>query len=126
MPKRSRKPRLPDPSELAFAIVQLLDPPPAPAPADDGKDPAAVTLGRKGGVKGGKARAKALTKKSGQIAREKLQKHGGRALNANPYLDKKSGKFARMGKNFNVRLSSIQVQSDPPDERGRTAFDSRL
>jgi hypothetical protein len=28
-----------------------------------GKDPAAVALGRKGGLKGGKARAKALTKK---------------------------------------------------------------
>lgn len=28
---------------------------------DDGKDPAAVALGRKGGLKGGKARAKALS-----------------------------------------------------------------
>lgn len=30
---------------------------------DDGKDPAAVELGRKGGLKGGKARAKKLTAK---------------------------------------------------------------
>lgn len=30
-------------------------------PADDGKDPAAVALGRKGGLKGGKARASKLT-----------------------------------------------------------------
>jgi len=30
---------------------------------DDGKDPAAVALGRKGGLKGGKARAKKLTAK---------------------------------------------------------------
>lgn len=30
-------------------------------PADDGKDPAAVALGRKGGLKGGHARAAAMT-----------------------------------------------------------------
>ena len=30
-------------------------------PADDGKDPAAVSLGRRGGLKGGKARAAKLT-----------------------------------------------------------------
>ena len=30
---------------------------------DDGKDPAAVALGRKGGLKGGKARAAKLTAK---------------------------------------------------------------
>jgi hypothetical protein len=32
-----------------------------PKPADDGKDPAAVALGRKGGLKGGKARAAKLS-----------------------------------------------------------------
>jgi len=31
--------------------------------ADDGKNPAAVALGRLGGIKGGKARAASLTKK---------------------------------------------------------------
>ena len=31
-------------------------------PKDDGKDPAAVALGRKGGLKGGAARAASLTK----------------------------------------------------------------
>jgi hypothetical protein len=62
MPKRSRK-RLPDPAELAFAVVQSLDPPEqAPAPPADGKDPLAVELGRRGGLKGGPARKKALTK----------------------------------------------------------------
>jgi hypothetical protein len=30
---------------------------------DEGKDPAAVALGRKGGLKGGKARAAKMTKK---------------------------------------------------------------
>jgi len=64
MQKRSRKRRLPDPAEMAFAIVQTIadGKPPEPAPADDGKDPAAVALGRKGGLKGGKARAAKLTK----------------------------------------------------------------
>jgi hypothetical protein len=32
-------------------------------PPDEGKDPAAVALGRKGGLKGGKARAAKMTKK---------------------------------------------------------------
>jgi hypothetical protein len=63
MPKRSRKPRLPDPNLTAFSVIQAIsgETPPAP-PAGDGKDPAAVALGRKGGLKGGKARAKKLTK----------------------------------------------------------------
>ena len=32
-----------------------------PTPEEQGKDPAAVALGRKGGLKGGKARATAMT-----------------------------------------------------------------
>ena len=63
MPKRSRKQRLPDPSELTFAIVQAVAEESPPEPVPDGKDPAAVALGRKGGLKGGKARAKAMSKK---------------------------------------------------------------
>lgn len=64
MPKRSRKPRLPDPNELAFDIMRTIaGEETAPSPADDGKDPIAVELGRRGGLKGGKARAKALSKK---------------------------------------------------------------
>ncbi len=67
MPKRSRKPRLPDPNEMAFAIVQAIaagpNPEPSPPPVDDGKDPAAVALGRKGGLKGGVARAAKMTAK---------------------------------------------------------------
>lgn len=63
MPKRSRKQRLPDPNVTAFGIIQAIsgEPPPEPAPTD-GKDPAAVALGRKGGLKGGPARAKKMTK----------------------------------------------------------------
>src|SRR5262245_13438141 len=54
--------------------------PDAPAPADplaptpDGKNPAAVYLGRLGGKKGGEARARKLTKEQrSQIARQAAQ-----------------------------------------------------
>jgi hypothetical protein len=55
MPERSRRPR--DVNELAR---QLVDEATGEAPKYDsaeGKDPAAVELGRRGGLKGGKARA---------------------------------------------------------------------
>ncbi len=74
MPKRSSKPRMPDPSKLAFAIVQRVtgQPPAAPpAEVENGKNPAAVALGKRGGLKGGPARAKALSaKKRVAIARK--------------------------------------------------------
>jgi hypothetical protein len=38
---------------------------------DDGKDPAAVALGRKGGLKGGKARAAKLTPEQRSAAAKK-------------------------------------------------------
>ena len=68
MPNRSRKrqPRLPDPNLFAIGILEAATGEtiiPKPARVDDGKDPAAVALGRKGGLKGGPARAKKLTKK---------------------------------------------------------------
>ena len=62
MQKRSRK--MPgDPSKLAKKIIDLAtDEEPEEEPdLDDGKDPAAVALGRKGGLKGGKARAEKMT-----------------------------------------------------------------
>jgi hypothetical protein len=59
MPDRSRK-RPRDVNELAAAIVDQATTE-RPADRDDGKDPAAVALGRKGGLKGGKARAAKLT-----------------------------------------------------------------
>jgi hypothetical protein len=62
MPKRSRKQKLPDPNVTAFSIVQAIAGEPAPEVPADGKDPAAVALGRKGGLKGGKARAAKMTK----------------------------------------------------------------
>ncbi len=51
-----------DLNQLAAAIINAATDEAVPvAPADDGKDPNAVALGRKGGKKGGPARAAALT-----------------------------------------------------------------
>jgi hypothetical protein len=59
MPERSRK-RPRDLNSLAASIVGDATDETPPEP-DDGKDPAAVSLGRRGGLKGGKARAQKLT-----------------------------------------------------------------
>ena len=71
MPNRSRKQKLPDPSLAAFAAVQALSGELPPEPPADGKDPAAVALGRKGGLKGGKARAASMTKAQRTAAAKK-------------------------------------------------------
>lgn len=67
MPKRSSKKRPRDVNQLAKAVVdEATGGSPKVAeddtPTDDGKNPAAVALGRLGGKKGGKARAAKLTK----------------------------------------------------------------
>jgi hypothetical protein len=63
MPKRSSK-KTPDAApaepETKKPVPEII---PGPArDASDGKNPAAVALGRRGGLKGGKARAAKLTK----------------------------------------------------------------
>jgi hypothetical protein len=70
MAKKKRKPKTPGLASFAFGVLQHVieatgDKPDEPKPAQDqaGKDPAAVALGRKGGLKGGPARAKKLGKK---------------------------------------------------------------
>lgn len=55
-PKRPR-----DTNQLAKSIVDLTTGDTEEVNPDEGKDPAAVALGRKGGLKGGKARAEKLT-----------------------------------------------------------------
>jgi hypothetical protein len=60
MPDRSRK-RPRDPNELATQIVAEATGDAEPFDPDAGKDPAAVALGRKGGLKGGKSRAAKMT-----------------------------------------------------------------
>lgn len=62
MPDQSSKPRKKRPedvNQLAASIVAEA----TSEPESDGKNPAAVALGRLGGLKGGKARAKKLSKK---------------------------------------------------------------
>jgi hypothetical protein len=75
MPDRSRKPRPRDPNQLAKLIVDIatgqVEDKPDSRPDDASKDPAAVSLGRRGGLKGGKARAEKLTpEQRAEIARK--------------------------------------------------------
>ena len=61
--KRLKRPR--DPVQLGKLIGDILtgqlEDIAAPDPKDEGKNPAAIELGRKGGLKGGRARADSLT-----------------------------------------------------------------
>lgn len=58
----STKPKRPrDTNQLAKSIVDIATGEAEDTPVDSGKDPAAVSLGRKGGLKGGYARAEKLT-----------------------------------------------------------------
>lgn len=80
MPDRSRK-RPRDFNELARQIVDEATGEAKPFDPDAGKDPAAVALGRKGGLKGGKARAAKMTpEERREAARKAAQarwgKHG--------------------------------------------------
>ncbi len=77
MPNRSSKPKRPrDVNQLAKAIVDMATSEAPHEPhAADGKNPAAVELGRLGGLKGGKARAKKLTaKRRSEIAKQAAKK----------------------------------------------------
>ena len=62
MPDRSSK-RPRDVNKLAKLVTDLATGQAEPEKPDDGKDPAAVSLGRKGGLKGGNARAAGMTAK---------------------------------------------------------------
>jgi hypothetical protein len=77
MPDRSKKTRPRDPNQLAYQIMlestgqaPKFDPSePIVQPVDPSKNPHAVALGRLGGLKGGEARAAALSpRKRSQIA----------------------------------------------------------
>ena len=75
MPKRSSS----DINETAFRIVQQSTGQAAPVPPPEpAKNPAAVALGRLGGLKGGKARAESLTaKQRSEIAKRAASKRWG-------------------------------------------------
>ena len=60
MPKRSSTPKGREINSLAYSIVEHATN--SDAAADSKKNPAAVTLGRMGGAKGGPARAASLSK----------------------------------------------------------------
>jgi hypothetical protein len=78
MPKRSRKATKDDLNQLAAAIVaQAVGG--KPVLTVEGKNPAAVALGRLGGLKGGKARARgACPPGSGPRSLKKRRKRAGR------------------------------------------------
>jgi hypothetical protein len=80
MPKRSSKPR--DLAQLAKAIVdESTSEQPLPDP-NAGKNPAAVELGRLGGLKGGRARADKLSASTrSEIARKAAQARWARKTN---------------------------------------------
>ena len=68
MATKPKRPR--DTNQLAKFIVDVATGEADEPKADDGKDPAAVALGRKGGLKGGVARAQKLTaKRRSEIAK---------------------------------------------------------
>jgi hypothetical protein len=77
MAKRKKMPT--DLNQRAKAIVDFAtSDEPVPDP-DEGKDPAAVALGRKGGQKGGKARAEKLSpEERSESARRAVQARWGR------------------------------------------------
>jgi hypothetical protein len=61
MPERSRK-RPTDVNQLAASVVaETVGDEQDDSVANSGKDPSAVSLGRRGGLKGGKARAESMT-----------------------------------------------------------------
>lgn len=82
MEKHPKRPR--DPNQLAKMIVDLAsgaateDLPPV-APVNPNKDQAAVSLGRRGGLIGGNARAARLTpEQRSEIARKAAEKRWGK------------------------------------------------
>jgi hypothetical protein len=77
-----RLPRPRDPVQLGKLIGDILTgqvEDRAPTPEEQGKDPAAVALGRKGGLKGGKARAaKMAPEQRAEIARKAAKARWGK------------------------------------------------
>ena len=81
MPKRSSRPR--DTNQLAKFITDVATGVVELPKTDDGKDPAAVALGRKGGLKGGKARADPFPRNGGK---KSLRGCGSAGERSNPLL----------------------------------------
>ena len=75
MPDRPRKKRPRDISQRAKMIVGIATGEVEDKPEDEGKNPHAVALGRMGGLKGGRARAKKLS----AAKRKEIAKRAARA-----------------------------------------------
>ena len=69
MPKKPKRPR--DTNQLAKSIVDIATGGIDDTPPDQGKNPAAVALGRLGGLKGGKARAAKMSAKERKLQAQK-------------------------------------------------------
>jgi hypothetical protein len=80
MTKAPKRPR--DTNQLAKLMVDILTgeiEDREPTPEEQGKDPAAVSLGKRGGLKGGKARAASMTKeRRTEIAKKAAEKRWGK------------------------------------------------
>jgi hypothetical protein len=75
----TKPPRPRDPNQLAKLITDIATGDKADDNPDAGKDPAAVALGRKGGLKGGKSRAASLSDTArSEIAKKAAQARWGR------------------------------------------------
>ncbi len=74
MPKRSSKKQIRDVNVLAAHILEEATGERKPKPEDAKKNPAAVALGRLGGLKGGKARASKLTPEQRKESAQKAAK----------------------------------------------------
>lgn len=72
---RLKRPR--DPAQLAKLMIDIASgevEDREPSPEEEGKDPAAVALGRRGGLKGGKARAEKMTSTQRKHSAQKAAK----------------------------------------------------
>lgn len=70
-PNKVSKKRPRDTNQLAKRIVDIATGDEEDRNPDEGKDPAAVSLGRRGGLKGGKARAASMSpKRRAEIAKK--------------------------------------------------------
>ena len=78
--KRLKRPR--DPAQLAKLMIDIASgevEDREPEPSSEGKDAAAVSLGRRGGLKGGKARAASMSpKRRAEIARKAAKARWGK------------------------------------------------
>ena len=81
MPERSGNPKRPrDFNSRAFQSVAILTSTAPPPPEEPVKDPAAVSLGRRGGLKGGKARAASMSpEERSESARKAARARWGKA-----------------------------------------------